>query len=470
MLLKYFHDKRLAQTSYLLGSTETGHAMIIDPMRTIEPYLNAAAEHGLRITHITETHIHADYASGARELAAATGAKLYLSDMGDADWKYQFAKADGATLLRDGDHWLVGNIKVEVIHTPGHTPEHICFLITDTAVADRPIGLFTGDFLFVGDVGRPDLLETAVGVVGSKEIGARQQFHSLQHARSLPDYLQIWPGHGAGSACGKALGAVPSTTLGYEKLFNPAFQFNDEAAFAEWLLSDQPPAPRYFAHMKQINKRGVPLLKDVPPPRHLDQNDLAQILRNGHLVVDTRREDAFIEAHVAGTVSIPAHSNSFSTYVGWFVDYDALFYLIVEPDAPLEPILDALHDIGVDNLAGYFTADTLGSMLTASFPTLTAEALAEQLTHEPITIIDVRSISEYNDLHIPDAVNIPLGLLPNHLDQLPRTGTLVMQCLSGYRSLIAASLLRKFGFTNVVSLDDTKAHWSKLLVPTSTSS
>ena len=235
--------------------------------------MRTAAKEGLRITHVTETHIHADFVSGSRELAARTGASLYLSDMGDENWKYAYAHEPNVILVRDRDTWMVGNVRVEVMHTPGHTPEHIAFMITDTAGADRPIGVFTGDFLFVGDVGRPDLLEEAAGMVGTKEAGARLQYQSVARFKELPDYLQIWPGHGAGSACGKALGAIPSTTLGYEKLFNPAFQFDAEDAFVAWLLAGQPEAPRYFAQMKKVNKEGPALLATLPSPTHIDRRD-----------------------------------------------------------------------------------------------------------------------------------------------------------------------------------------------------
>jgi len=274
MLLRYFYDDRLAQASYMVGCARSGEALIVDPMRHIQPYLAAAQKEGLRITHIVETHIHADFVSGARELAAATDARIYLSDMGPSEWKYAYADDPRVVLVRDGDHFMVGNIRIDVLHTPGHTPEHISFMVTDTAGADKPMGVFTGDFIFVGDVGRPDLLEEAAGQAGTKVPGAKQQFASVQRFKALPDYLQIWPGHGAGSACGKALGAIPSTTLGYEKLFNPAFQFTDEAAFVDWLLSGQPEAPRYFAQMKRVNKLGPALLCDLSlihisePTRH----------------------------------------------------------------------------------------------------------------------------------------------------------------------------------------------------------
>jgi len=201
MLLKYIYDEHLAQASYLVGCTATGEALVIDPARDIAPYLALAEDAGLRVTHIAETHIHADFVSGSRELAAATSAKIYLSAMGDAAWKYAYVGAPNVRTVRDGDHFMVGNIRIEVMHTPGHTPEHISFMVTDTAGADAPMGIFTGDFVFVGDVGRPDLLEEAAGMMGTKQSGARQQFASVGRLKALPDYLQLWPGHGAGQSC-----------------------------------------------------------------------------------------------------------------------------------------------------------------------------------------------------------------------------------------------------------------------------
>ncbi|MBI4512851.1 MAG: MBL fold metallo-hydrolase, partial [Gemmatimonadetes bacterium] len=242
MIFQRFYNEGLAQASYLIGCEATGEALVIDPHRDAEQYVRAAEIQGLRIGHVTETHIHADYVSGTRELASRTGARIVLSDEGGADWKYGFTH--GAVLLRDGDSFVVGRIRIDVLHTPGHTPEHLTFLVTDTAGADRPMGAFTGDFIFVSDVGRPDLLERAAGYAGTMEAGARHLYRSIQQFKGLPDYLQIWPGHGAGSACGKALGAVPQSTLGYERLFNWALRVEDEDAFVGAVLADQPEAPR----------------------------------------------------------------------------------------------------------------------------------------------------------------------------------------------------------------------------------
>lgn len=462
MLLKYFYDERLAQASYLIGCTRTGEAMVVDPARNVDQYIKVAADKGLRITHVTETHIHADFVSGARELALRTGAALYLSDMGDANWKYTYADADRAILVRDGDNWMVGNIRVEVLHTPGHTPEHIAFLITDTAAANKPIGVFSGDFLFVGDVGRPDLLEEAAGFVGIKEVGARQQFKSIERFKQMPDYLQIWPGHGAGSACGKALGAIPSTTLGYEKLFNPAFQFTDETAFVRWLLDGQPEAPRYFAQMKYVNKTGPMLLKDLPQPQKLDRPALDAALCEGAFVADLRSSREFAEGYVPGTISIPTSSANFTTYIGWLVDYTRPTYLMVTSDMRIEPLLEALRAIGVDNVPGYFTSEVIGEQ-AAKLPEMTAAELAECLAQNSLMILDVRGASEYAELHIAGAKHIPLGFLPRHLDAIPKDRLIVTQCASGYRSQIAASLLRRYGFTNVVNLVNGTEIWSKRL-------
>src|SRR5687768_9044585 len=261
MFLQRFYDDQLAQASYLLGCAATGEALVIDPSRDVAQYVETAKREGLRVTHVTETHIHADFVSGARELAAATGAQLLLSAEGGAEWQYAYAAGDGATLLRDGDVIRVGNVRVEAMHTPGHTPEHLSFVVTDTAGADRPMGVFTGDFVFVGDVGRPDLLERAAGYEGTMVEGARVLFRSLRRFKErLPDFVQIWPGHGAGSACGKALGAVPQSTLGYERLFNWGLAAEDEGEFVRAVLAGQPEPPKYFAEMKRINREGPRLL------------------------------------------------------------------------------------------------------------------------------------------------------------------------------------------------------------------
>ena len=263
MLLKYFYDQKLAHASYLVGCQRTKEAVIVDPGRDVDQYIEMANYEGVKITAVAETHIHADYVSGARELADRIGAKLYVSDEGPAEWKYLFLDGYDHQLVREGDHFMIGNIKFDVLHTPGHTPESVSFMLTDQGGgANEPMGIFTGDFVFVGSIGRPDLLEEAAGLTGTAEPGARDLFKSAERFKTLPDYLQVWPAHGAGSACGKGLGAIPSSTVGYEKLFNPALQFADEDSFVKYILADQPEAPKYFAVMKRVNKEGPKVLGD----------------------------------------------------------------------------------------------------------------------------------------------------------------------------------------------------------------
>ncbi|MFN2203865.1 MAG: MBL fold metallo-hydrolase [Caldilineaceae bacterium] len=462
MLLKYFYDTRLAQASYLVGCVQTGEALVVDPARDIRPYLDAADRENLRITHVTETHIHADFVSGSRELAARTGAMIYLSEMGGSDWQYGYADAANVIPVRDGDAWMVGNVRIEVVHTPGHTPEHISLLVTDTAGAQEPMGVFTGDFLFVGDVGRPDLLEEAAGMAGTKEIGARQQFQSVERFKQLPDYLQIWPGHGAGSACGKSLGAVPSTTLGYEKRVNPAFQFEQEGEFVQWLLADQPEAPRYFARMKQVNKEGPALLSTLDQPSQLDAAAMMRALEAGAFVVDFRNVEAYAQKSVPGTINIAATDGMFSTYVGWFVDYASPLYMIVPSLQEADDLIVALRAIGVDSIVGYFDAavvETYGETM----PHISAAELATRARGDGTVIVDVRGRTEYQREHAVGALHIPLGFLPQNLDDIPRDDMVVLQCASGYRSAIATSLLRAYGFDNVVNLTDGVETWSRLL-------
>lgn len=459
MLLKYFYDERLAQASYLIGCPAAGVALVIDPARDIRPYLEMAAREGLKITHVTETHIHADFVSGARELAAATGAELLLSAMGGTDWRYTFTHIP----LHEGDSFQVGAVNVEVMHTPGHTPEHIVFAVTDTAAADRPMLICTGDFIFAGDVGRPDLLETAAGISGTKEVGAQQQFASIERFKAMPDYLQVLPGHGAGSACGKALGAVPSTTLGYEKLFNPAFQFSDAASFSAWLLEGQPEPPFYFARMKHVNKVGAEFLGQLRAPTVGDRAELDALVAAGALVVDFRPREVFAEAHVPGTINIPSTSNNFVTYVGWLVDYTRPLYGIVTDRGEIEPLLTALRSIGVDDVPMVFDQAVVDAGATESLPTIDAETLADHLSNPRYQVIDVRGQSEYDEVHIRGARHIPLGYVTRHLDELAQAGVIVVNCASGFRSQIVTSLLLARGIAHVLNLAEDKSVWSKVL-------
>lgn len=465
MILQRFYDDKLAQASYLVGCAATGQAIIIDPNRDVEQYITAAEAEGVAITAVTETHIHADFVSGSRELAARTGAGLYLSDEGDENWKYVYAAAADATLIRDGDVITIGNLRLTVLHTPGHTPEHLSFLLTDTPTSERPMGIFTGDFVFVGDVGRPDLLEKAAGFAGTQAAAARTLFHSLQRFRALPDYLQLWPGHGAGSACGKGLSAVPQSTVGYERLANWAFAITDEAEFVRAVLEGQPEAPTYFAQMKRINKEGPRLLGGFHRPPRLPSRRLPELLDGGALVVDTRHAADYAAGHIPGTINIPLNQ-AFTTWAGWLIPYDAPFSLLID-DRCLHCLDEATREltkIGLDQIAGYISAEAVAEWAgagraLATIPQITATELVRLAEQGTVAVLDVRGRSEWETGHLPGASHIPLGELANRLAEVPRDRPLVVHCQSGARSAIAASLLRARGIADVTNQLGGFAAW-----------
>jgi hydroxyacylglutathione hydrolase len=469
MILKRFYDDRLAQASYMVACSRSREALVVDPARDVEPYLEAAKAEGLRITHVTDTHVHADFVSGARELAARTGARVLLSAEGDPRFGYTYIGEDGAEGLRDGDSFAVGSsVRIGVMHTPGHTPEHLTFLVTDTDVADRPMGAFTGDFVFVGDVGRPDLLEKAVRVEGSAETAARDLFRSIARFRELPDYLQLWPGHGAGSACGKALGAVPQTTLGYEKLFNRAFAVADEDAFVAMILAGQPEPPRYFAEVKQINRAGAPLLGGYRRPAREADERLGALLAEGAVVVDTRPAADFAAGHVPGTLNVPLN-RVFSTWAGWLLAYDRPFHLLVD-EARVDEAVRALQAIGLDGVGGWMETGAVAAWAAAggtldTVPQIGARELAERMGRGEVNVLDVRGRAEWEAGHLPGVRNLPVGYLADHLDEIPAGRPLVVQCQGGARSAIAASVLRAHGVPGVVNMSGGFQEWAAAGLP-----
>ncbi len=467
MLLERYYDESLAQASYLIGCERAREAIVIDPNRDVEHYLRAAQRHRVQIRAVSETHVHADYLSGSRDLARATNATLMLSAHGGEDWGYRFAQSDGARLLHDGEHITLGTARLDVMHTPGHTPEHIVFLVTDRAAAETPMGMVSGDFIFVGDVGRPDLLERAAKVSGDMERSARELFASIQKARGLADYLQIWPGHGAGSACGKALGMVPQSSLGYEKLYNPAFQLRTEREFVQWVLADQPEPPPYFATMKRLNRDG-------PPPRDSGQHrtvglqEIDALHRQGAWIVDIRRADEFAAGHYPGAVNIPV-SKSFVTYAGTALTYDRPIVLIGHDVEFAASAAARLALIGMDDVA-IATPAVLDELRTGTRPveslaTISASALADRMAGNGVRVVDVRGRSEWNEGHIRGATHIYLGELLERKNELRHDEPIIVHCESGTRSSIGASLLRAQGFTNVTNFPGGVLAWRKAGLP-----
>lgn len=457
MFFERIYEEGLAQASYFVGCQATKEAIVIDPKRDIDTYLQLAERKKYRITHVTETHIHADFLSGSRELAKASGAEILLSDVGGKDWQYQFPHKS----LRHGDIFMIGNIRFEVIHTPGHTPEHISFLLTDTPASNKPSMIFTGDFVFVGDVGRPDLLEEAAGIAGTKIIGAKQMFTSVKRFKKLADYIQIWPGHGSGSACGKSLGAIPGSTIGYEKIYNWAMLINDEQEFIDTLLDGQPEAPKYFAMMKKLNKTERPLMENLPQPPTIGIDQLEKALLNNYPVIDTRDKMLFAYGHIPGTINIQ-NNNDFSNWAGWLLNYKDPFIMIAER-SQMEEVTRKLIRIGLDNIAGYF-CNIDGWIENHSMqPLKHIEAcdLKKHIQTGQVDIIDVRGINEFKEGHIKHARNIHLGSLKERINELDKNREIVMHCAGGDRSSTACSILQKAGFEKVTNLSGGFNAWAE---------
>lgn len=451
MLLKYFYDKALAHASYMVGCQKTGEAIIIDPGRDIEQYLDAAAQEKMKIVGAADTHIHADYVSGARELADRVGAKLYLSDEGPVEWKYEYVADYEHQLLKEGDTFSVGKIELEVMHTPGHTPESVSFILTDMGGgADEPMGIFTGDFVFVGSIGRPDLLEEAAGIMGTAEPGARDLFKSIQRFNELPDHLQIWPAHGAGSACGKGLGVIPSSTVGYEKLFNPALQFSDEQEFVDYILADQPEAPKYFAIMKKVNKEGPVILGEPKLPQKLN-TDILLDLSARETVVDTSVSTKFADSHVEGTLNI--EPQYIAMWGGSLLDYSRPLFLI-SGSHDLSEVTRVLHKIGFDQIDGYFDPEEVASSGLKTKATLqkTPQQLAGQIKSNEIKLIDVRSVVERDAEMIPGSIHCFLGTMLKNLELFDATKTYAFHCQTGGRSTVAASIAERAGVKNIINV------------------
>lgn len=463
MLLRQISDPKLAQYAYLVGCQRTKEALIIDPQRDVDRYLELAAAEDLSITAVTETHIHADFLSGARELAEQTGAMLFLSDEGDANWKYQWVERGtyDVTLLEHGDRFRVGNIELQAMHTPGHTPEHLSFLVIDRGSGvNEPIGLISGDFVFVGDLGRPDLLETAAGVAGAMEPSAQQLYTSVQQFLQLPDYVQVWPGHGAGSACGKALGAVPTSTVGYESRANGAIDAATRGAdvFVAMILQGQPEPPLYFARMKQLNKEGVPLLGELPKPNRVSGPDLTKVVGQEQTVIlDTRLDRrAFMDCHIRGSLYTP-RNKTFPTIAGSYVRSDEQIYLIVEEEHLDEMVRDLVR-IGLDNIAGFAPPSVLETMEDLrTTPVIGFREVEAADGNLDFQVLDVRGAAEYQAQHLPGAANIAHTRLLARLDELSADQQWWVHCASGARAAAASALLEREGF-EVSYIDDLFAN------------
>ncbi|WP_336660878.1 MBL fold metallo-hydrolase [Leucobacter sp. USHLN153] len=461
MLLERIYDEDLAQASYFIGCQARGEAIVVDPRRDVDVYLDLAAQHNMRIVATTETHIHADYLSGTRELAARSGAQMYVSDEGGADWRYGNGFAS-AVKLKHGHRIQLGNISLEAVHTPGHTPEHLSFLVTDGAQASAAGFMLTGDFVFVGDVGRPDLLDEAAGFRDTRFQGAKDLFASLRDRfLTLSDYVQVLPAHGSGSACGKALGAIPATTVGYERNFSwwsTYLENDDEQGFIDELLSGQPDAHAYFRRMKFENREGPAVLGEIAALEEYAAEDLqAELAEDRVIFVDTRHNTLVHAGTVERSLNVPGIEKA-ASFVAWVYDpqrEDRPLVLLAADQSEAEALRDHFIRVGVDTVRGYMTSlDGLPLVKPRVLPPQELDGT------ERTVLLDVRNKTEYGSGHIAGALQLSGGRVLWNLDQLPdpEVGPIVSYCQSGVRNSVVASALRRAGY-DVAELEGSFAGW-----------
>jgi glyoxylase-like metal-dependent hydrolase (beta-lactamase superfamily II)/rhodanese-related sulfurtransferase len=429
---KRFYVEGLAHASYLIGAG--GEAAVIDPKRDVDDYIDTAAQEKLKIVAILESHPHADFVSGHLELAERTGAQIYVSHLAPAKYK--------RVSVRDGDVIRIGPLEIQVMETPGHSPDSLSFVVKENG---KPVSVFTGDTLFVGDVGRPDLRDAEEKLLRLAEALYDSLFHKLI---TLPDAVRLYPAHGAGSLCGRKISGAPFTTIGQEKLLNWALQIKDRDEFVRQMVENLPDRPPYFAYDVEMNLLGAPPLNSLPALRTLSEPELSSMAARGAVVIDTRSAPFFGAGHFSGSLNIGLSSNLFATWVGFLVPFGKEIALVVGSVESAKRARLELARVGYDNVLGYIEADSLAR--TRQLSQLGVEELHFVLRRgEAPQVLDVRTAGEWDAGHIENAVHIPLPSLPRRTGSLGKDSRLAIICGSGYRSSIAASLLQAQGFSRV---------------------
>ncbi|WP_286977178.1 MBL fold metallo-hydrolase [Pseudomonas sp.] len=457
LVFEPFYTDGLAQISYLIGDSKAAVAAVIDPRRDIDIYLQMAKARGLRIAYAIETHIHADFVSGAQALAKRTGAQIIG---GRADnYEFELRQVSGGETIE------LGQATLQVMHTPGHTPEHISLQLFDAQQGDQPIALFTGDTLFNLDVGRPDLLGE-----GSERKLAGALYHTLfDHYLPLGDRIEIYPCHGAGSACGKSIGDRRHSTLGSERLFNPALrEQRSEYEFIDWLLADMPEPPRHYARLKQLNVRSAVQMEGASLPPPLAPSEFETLAARGMQVVDVRSILAFGGGHVPGAINI-ALRNEFVNWAGWMLDDARPILLVGESADDVHQAVTQLYRIGLDDIRGYLR-NGMTDWQNAALP---LNRLQEWTVHElnarreapDVQVLDVRSPQEVAAGRVPGARHIFVAHLADRLNELDPDKTTATYCGSGYRASIAASILKKAGFCDVANVPGSWMAWKAANLP-----
>ena len=448
----------IAALSYLVGDDSEGVAAVVDPRPDVDCYIQLAREKQVSITHIFETHIHADLGSGARELCArAACSRIFVSQEGGARYGFDHEK------IEDGDRFTLGSVLITVRHTPGHTPEHVAFILAERAHADTPWGVLTGDSLFVGSAGRPDLL----GSRQAKKL-AEQQFHTLRDFYlKLEDGVIIYPAHGHGSPCGADIGDRLSSTIGFERRFNTFLQFQDVKSFTGYALSTAPPAPTYYPRMKKLNAKGPEVLGNLPTVRGLPPKSFREAIKDDdNVLVDTRMMLAFGGGHIKGALSIGG-SPMLSIWAGWLLDARKSILLVLESHERLDEIVRLFLRTGYTKFAGYLVGG-MTAWDNAGYP---LDQIGQMTVHEikargkKLQLLDVRSPDEWKGGRIPNARHVFLGELRAKIGQLEKSKPTAVYCDSGYRASIATSILKQEGFGCVCNVPGSWQAWKKAGFP-----
>ncbi len=439
MLLKHFFTEKIAHSSYILAGKEC--CAVIDPRRDVQIYIEEARALGVDITHVLETHLHADFISGHMELAERTGSKIYVSRSAECAFDH--------VPLSDGDNIELEDMTLKVLETPGHTPEHVSFVVIDRSRGDEPIGVFTGDTLFVGDVGRPDLFPDI-----AQDLGGKLYDSLYGKLLELPDYCEVYPAHGAGSLCGRAMGAKWRSTIGYERRYNNALQITDKPEFIKSVTTNMPPAPDHFSRCSDINRKGPKLAKEMPELLELDaKRFLKKMNEPDTIVVDVRSYGAFGSQHIPNSWHIDFGGN-FPTFAGWVLPVDSTILLVSYNYEEAVQARIWARRVGVDNIIGYLDGGMFGwavaGMKTDDVRQVSAEYLHSIVTGESsIVLLDVRSPMEYEDNHIDGAINIPAPELRTRFKELNPDKPTYLICSTGHRSSLGTSILKQHGFKDV---------------------
>lgn len=454
----------LAINTYIIADSNTKEGAIIDPTRDIEPILKLVAQEGITISHLLETHVHADFISGTKELKHRLDNKpiIYCSGLGGEEWIPKYADK----ILYDRQEIQIGNIRISCWHTPGHTPEHLMYVVYDESRAKKdPNIAFTGDFLLVGSIGRPDLLgEKVLNILASK------LYYSVFHVLpELPDFVEIFPAHGAGSACAKGIGTSSSSTIGYERHANSALVTKEESAWINSILTNMPKAPNYFSHLKILNVDGVDFISQLKPPKEISLQELSELNQKEIFILDTRSKEEFAEKHLPGSINI-AFGPQFNKWIPEIVPYDTPIYVIIKESFLLNSALSSLRLVGLDQVVGYseFTPTNIEKtkVKIESFPLCSPEFIAKkQKEQEKLCILDVRTMGEWNAGHIQDAIHIELNDLNRSINQLPKDKPIAVLCGSGYRASTGASMLQKAGFKDIYNIQGGMHGWNKAQLP-----